>query len=303
MQINLRSVDLNLLTIFDAIMQTGKISAAAKQLGMTQPAVSNALGRLRLTFEDELFLRSRYGMTPTPKARELFEPVREALALIESTLAARASFDPEESSRTFNLAIGDFGEIVLLPALLKRLGAHQGDLRIRSFPELDSSSYDLVKQGQLDFYFDYRPARHEQLDSCPFTTEELVVIARRDHPSLRRTLTRKQYLDADHIILNDRHSGPSLLERVLRQDSPIPRRSVVEINQYVAVPGLVSCTDCIATLPRRMAEHFAQREPIRLLPLPFRTKQSTTHLIWHRSQEKDPGHQWLKGVMLEIAGA
>ncbi len=299
---NLRNVDLNLLTIFDAIMQTGKLSGAAEKLGMTQPAVSNALSRLRLTFDDELFLRSRYGMTPTPTANALVGPIRQALSLIETTLEDGADFDPDDSSRTFNLAIGDFGEIVLLPALLARLSEYGGDLRIRSFPETDQSSFELVKQGQLDFFFDYRRPHHEHLASCTFAVDDLVVIARKNHPKFRESLTKKDFLDAEHIVLNQRHSGPSLLEAILRQDSPIPRKSVVEINQYVAVPSLVGSSDCIATLPRRMADHFVHREPIQIFPLPFKVKQTTTYMIWHRSMERDRGHQWLKKVMLELAG-
>lgn len=303
MKFNLRNVDLNLLTIFDAIMRTGKLSGAADELGMTQPAVSNALSRLRLTFDDELFLRSRYGMVPTQKADGLVEPIRQALSLIGNTLDDSADFNPDESARTFNLAIGDFGEIVLLPALLARLQAYRGDLRVRSYPEVDATTYDLVKQGQLDFYFDYRRPRDDQLSSCKFTTDELVVIVRKRHPVLRGALTKKDYLEAEHIVLNQRHSGPSLLDGILRQDSPIHRKAVVEINQYVAVPSLVSSSDCIATLPRRMAEHFVARESIQILPLPFKTKQATTYMVWHRSMEKDQGHQWLKNVMLELAGA
>ncbi len=302
MKPNLRSVDLNLLTIFDAIMQTGKLSSAADQLGMTQPAVSNALSRLRLTFDDDLFFRSRHGMVPTPRSHELIEPIRHALSLIEGTLEGNSDFDPDNSSRTFSLAIGDFGETVLLPALLARISHYKGDVKIRSYPELESTSYELVKQGQLDFYFDYKPPKDARLKSCKFTTDELVVIARNNHPKIRGSLSREAFLDARHIILNHRHSGPSLLENILREASPIPRKSVVEINQYVAVPGLVSSSDCIATLPKRMAEHFAQRESIQILPLPYRTKQTTTWLIWHRGMEKDKGHQWMKQILLEAAG-
>ncbi len=302
MKVNLRSVDLNLLTIFNAIMLTGKLSSAAEQLGMTQPAVSNALARLRLTFDDELFMRSRNGMIPTPRANELLEPIRHALSLIENTLDSRADFDPDISSRTFRMAIGDFGETVLLPALLAELSTYRGDLRIRSYPELESVSFELLKQGQLDFYFDFKRPKDERLNACRHTRDELVVIARKNHPRLRNTLTKKEFLDAEHIVLNQRHSGPSLLENILREDSPIPRKAVVEINQYAAVPGLVGSSDCIATVPKRMAEHYAQREAIQILPLPFRVKQSTTYMIWHRGMEKDLGHRWLKDVMLKLAG-
>jgi len=304
MKVNLRSVDLNLLTVFDAIMRSGKLSGAADKLGMTQPAVSNALARLRLTFDDELFLRTRYGVTPTPRAEELLGPIRDALSLIESTLDGGLRFDPDKSSRTFRLAIGDYGEVVLLPALLQRLSGFRGDLKIKSYPELDETSYDLLKQGQMDLYFDYKPPRDEQLKYCELGEDEVVVIARQDHPRFqKKTLTKKEYLEAEHIILNYRHRGLSMLENILHHDSAIGRKAVAEVNQYIAVPGLVASSDCIATVPRRMANHFATREAIRILPLPFRMKRSTTYMIWHSGLEKDRAHQWLKQLVLELSGA
>ncbi len=297
---NLRNIDLNLLTVFDTIIRTGKLSAAADQLGMTQPACSNALARLRLTFNDDLFIRTRYGMTPTQMAEDLAKPIREALGLIEGTLGGGAAFDPDTSTRTFKLAIGDYGEIILLPPLLNLVRQYAGDLTIKSYPELETSSLDLVRQGQIDFYFDFKAPTDKQLLFCELSEEETVVIARKGNPRYTSTISRKEYLDADHIILTYRHQGLSMLDALLRQEGPIPRKSVAEVNQYVAVPGLVAKTDCIATVPKHMADYFAKREAINIFPLPFKMPKSKTYMIWHRSMESDKGHQWLKEIILKL---
>ncbi len=300
MPINLRSIDLNLLTVFDAVMESGKLSIAAQTLGMTQPAVSNAVARLRLTFSDELFVRSRYGMTPTPKAQELINPVRQALNIIQSTLDPDSRFDPNTSTRTFKLAIGDYGELVLLPALLSILSQYKGKLKIQTFPETDKTSYELAKQAQLDFYFDYKKPENEQLDYCQVSEEEVVVIARKQHPKLKHSITKNEYIQAQHIIVKFNHHNLTMLEDFLKLDKRIPRKVMAEVRQYIALPGLITNTDCIATVPRRMAEHYAFRDNIKIMPLPFKMEKTKAYMIWHKAMNQDEGHTWLKNIIIKL---
>jgi len=301
MKVNLRSVDLNLLTVFDAVMREGKLSDAAVKLGMTQPAASNAVSRLRLTFDDDLFIRTRQGMVPTPKAKELIGPIREALELIQGSLDPSSDFDPDVSERTFKLAIGDYGEIILLPALLSIFSQHQGALRIQTFPEMDKTSYELVKQAQIDFYFDYKPPVDEQLDFCQIGEEEVVVIARKGHPTITTKLSQKDYLDANHVILDFRHHDLTMLEDLLRVKKRIPRKAMAEVRQFVSVPELVTKTDCIATVPRKMAEYYSKRDEINIFPLPFKIDKGKAYMIWHKAMNRDKGHQWLKNNIIELA--
>ncbi len=300
MGINLRSVDLNLLTVFDAVMEKGKLSHAAQTLGMTQPAVSNAVARLRLTFNDELFIRARHGMLPTPRAQELFQPIRLALQTIKATLDPERSFDPNTSERTFKMAIGDYGELILLPALLGLINPFTGRLKIETFPEMDAKSLELVKQGQIDFYFDHKPPTEAQLDYCQVSEEEVVVICRKNHPHIKKTLTQQEYLQSRHIILKVQHHNLTMLEDFLQTDTLIARNVLAEVRQYVAIPELITQTDCIATVPKRMAEHYAQQRELTILPFPFKIKKSKAYMIWHTSLNQDQAHSWLKESMFKL---
>ncbi len=301
MKPHLRSVDLNLLTVFDAVMREPNFSAAAVSLGMTQPAVSNAVARLRDTFGDALFVRGRHGMTPTPRARELVGPVREALDIIRGALDPAADFDPSRSDRVFHLALGDYGELVLLPFLLRRLRDCGGNLAIHTYPEHDPESLALVKEGRLDFFFDYRPPEDDQLDACVLGEEEAVVIARRRHPVVKRRLTKKMYLEAGHVVLGRPHPNQTLLEALWRDRGPLPRRVAARVRQYAAMPRLVAQSDCLATVPRRMAEQAARGLPIAIHRLPFDLGPIPTWMVWNRALERDKGHAWLKQAILEIA--
>ncbi len=285
MAINLRSVDLNLLTVFAAVMEHGKLSGAAEHLGMSQPAVSNAVARLRLTFKDELFIRSRHGMLPTQRAKEIIAPVLQALEIVQSALNPESGFDPNQSSRTFKLAIGDYGELILLPALLSIFSQFKGDLQIQTYPEVNSESFELVKQGQIDFYFDYKPPIEEQLDYCQVGEEEVVVITRKNHPIFKTHLSHDDYLNARHIILKFHHSSLTMLEDFLRINKRIPRKVMAEVRQYVAIPGLITQTDCIATVPKKMAEYYAQHQAIKIFPFPFEMEKTKTFMIWHKAMD------------------
>jgi len=301
MKVNLRSVDLNLLTVFDAVIQEGKMSAAAQALNMTQPAVSNAVARLRLTFDDELFIRSRYGMSPTPKASELIGPIREALNIIRATLDPSVEFDPASSTRAFNLAIGDYGELILLPALLRIFSECGGDMSIHTYPEHDDESLQLVKQGKLDFFFDYHPPQGDQLDYCAIGEDEVVVIARNNHPQLKGKLTKKDYLAGKHVVLKQGDQSATLLDMLWEDQTLAPRKVMAKVRQYVAMPGLVTQTDCLATVPLRMAEQYAQSYALTIHPFPFNLSTVTSYMIWHRSLARDKGHRWLKNIILDLA--
>lgn len=302
MKINLRHVDLNLLTIFEAVIRTGKLSGAAESLGMTQPAVSSAVSRLRLTFKDDLFIRGRYGVEPTPRARELETPIRQALTTIQASLEAGNEFDPDSSMRTFSLAIGDYGELILLPALMAVLDQFQGQLKVVTYPELDQHSFDLLKQGQIDLYFDYHKPEDERLDYCTLSEEEAVVIARHNHPGIKGTLSKAGYLNADHVTLRFRHGSLTMLEDMQFDKKRIPRKVKAEVSQFMALPGLVAQSDCLATVPSRMAEYIAEREAIDIYPLPFKNKKNKTYMIWHRAMNQDNPHQWLREIIMDIVG-
>jgi len=302
MKKNLRGIDLNLLTVFDAIVAEGKLSKAGERLGMTQPAVSGALARLRITFDDELFIRTGQGMEPTPKAHTLIEPIRDALSIIQATLEHSKTFDPYTSQRVFKLSMSDVVELSLMPLLLKKVSEQSPSISFESFPELSKSSFELLKQGQLDIYFDYIEPKDKQLEYYKVAEDFAVVIARENHPRIDKKISMKQYLAERHIILNHRHNRKTVLEQLL-EGKKLPRKVLAEVRQYTAVPEMVTQTDAIAVLPKRLAYYYANLLPIKIMPFPLLLNKLPAFMIWHKALNQDQGHLWLRKLILELSSS
>lgn len=297
MKLNLRAIDLNLLTIFDAIMAEGQMSKAAERLHMTQPAASHALKRLRQTFDDELFIRTRQGMKPTARAAEIAEPIREVLEIIQDTLDTDLAFDPTLSDRPFNIAFGRYGELILLPRLLNKVNEYDTAISIHSYLDDQATGVELVKDGDIDFCFDFVNPEDSRLDSCLFNEQELVVIARRNHPRLSEHITVEQYFSERHVVMSFGSERRGRLQQFMSEQGGT-RKILAEVNQYIAAPTVVMQTDGIAIVPRQMAEFFLYKNELTILPFPFDVPPLAIYLIWHKSMNRDKGHQWLKDLIL-----
>jgi len=298
MKLNLRSVDLNLLTIFDAIIAEMQMSKAAKRLHMTQPAVSHALTRLRATFDDELFIRTRNGMKPTPRAEELSGPIREVLSLIQEALDPEQAFDPSRSNREFKIAFGRYGELSLLPALLNKVNQAETFINLQSYADEHGEGITLLKDGEIDFCFDFQLPEDARLDACLCGQEEMVVIARKNHPRLSELLSRQQYFDEKHIIVAIGDDKREFFQNLMREQGG-ERKLMAEVHQYTAIPTLVMQTEGIATVPRKMADFFLYQHQLNIFPLPLALPLMPFYLIWHKAMNRDKGHQWLKKLILD----
>ncbi|MGM0774253.1 LysR substrate-binding domain-containing protein [Marinobacter sp.] len=292
---------MNLLTVFEAVMEHGSLSAAARMLGMTQSAVSQALGRLRLTFDDEVFVRSGNGMRPSNYAVQIYPDIRAALSTIRAVVESKKFFDPDTSERNFKLAMGDYGEHLLLPELLHVLAGYGGALTVQNHPNTDPAVIARLEQAQLDLLFDVRRPVSASIEACELLTEELVVICREDHPRLGESLNVAGFLSERHVVLAIGDSSHTLLERIPGMQRTGNRRIAARVNQYVAIPRLVEATDAIATLPRRMADYFMEREAIRILPFPFPGAVFDVFMAWHRSFNGDAAHTWLRDSVKNLA--
>lgn len=299
MKLNLRSVDLNLLTIFDAIMGEKQMTRAAKRLHMTQPAASHALTRLRHTFNDELFIRTRKGMKPTPRAEELAGPVREVLSLIQETLDPEPTFDPTTSSREFRIAFffGRFGEFSLLPTLLHKVNERETLINIKSYGDERGDVISLLKDGELDFSFDFQLPEEPALDSSPCGNLEMVVVARKNHPRLSESVSPQDYFAERHIVASVSEGRREIYEELMREQGG-ERTLMAEVNQVAAIPMLVMHTDGIATVPRVIAEMFLHEHQLEIFPFPLDIPPRPIYLIWHQAMNRDKGHQWLKELIL-----
>lgn len=301
MPMNLRTVDLNLLTIFDAIMAERNMTRAAAKVGMTQPAMSNALGRLRALTDDPLFVRTAKGMVPTPRAEALAKPVRQALDLVRTGLTQSAVFDPATSDRSFTLAMGDYCEVVFLPRLLAALEAEAPNVTFTLAAPAGATLRKEMKEGSVDLVWDSAP-----VDAAGYTSEKLlddtvVWIMRAGHPLAGKdTLTQEDYQSASHIRLEPGITYVHNFDGYVRQLG-IHRAFSVELARIVPMIFVLAETDHVATLPRRVAEKFASLLPIAIKPLPFKLPHSPLYQSWHQSMTDDPGHVWLRHRLLDLA--
>ncbi len=296
---NVRALDLNLLRVFDAVLRGRSVTAAAGQLELTQPAVSNALARLRGAFGDALFLRTPRGMEPTPFARELAEPVRQALALLESALAHGPGFDPATSSRNFRFYMSDLGQIEFLPPLVERLRRVAPDVRLEAVAlELEDISHALAA-GSLDVAMGFLPGLGPPLRRKALFRDPYVCLVRAGHPIA--TLTKKTFLEASHALVSYR-GGHSVIEEALER-AGLARRIVLRVPHFTVVPMVLERTDLILTLPARVARVYERSGAFRSLPPPVPIPSAEVALHWHERFDVDPGNRWLREQLVELFAA
>jgi DNA-binding transcriptional LysR family regulator len=301
---NLRSIDLNLLLALEALVEERHVTRAAKRLGLSQPAMSNALARLRRTFDDPLLVRTPGGMAPTPAAQSLMVAVRAALGQLRAALEERPCFDPAASRRTFHLLANDYAEIVLLAPLVGALRAEARGIALRV--QRPRSVFQPPPAGALADAFDLAigffpdaTALAEGMRSALLWEERNVCLARVGHPSVGGRLSLEQYAAAEHVAVFYKAQGPGLIDTLLAQQG-YSRRPAVLVPHFASVPFLVASSDLIATIPERLALNFARLLPLRVLRVPLAIPPFRLAMLWHERREADPAHRWLRGF---IAGA
>lgn len=294
----LSHVDLNLFVVFDAIYSEQNLTRAAEILHITQPAVSNALNRLRETLGDPLFVRTARGMRPTPVAHSLAEPVRAALRQLDVCLQQQDHFVPAEAQRVFRLNAGDIAQQLLLPGLIRCLEYAGPGLRVEvRFIDRQQVPLELAS-GNLDVSLDSRMLSDPELNSILLLQEEYVCALRRDHPLSGQNLTLKDYLSLKHVHVSSRVRGPGQVDVALRALG-LRRDIGLRLQHYVAAQSVIAGTDYALSLPRRIAAHWDAV----LLPLPFPIPPFDLHLYWHKSVDQDPANCWLRDTLKNLASA
>lgn len=296
---NLRELDLNLLVVFNQLLLDRSVSAAAEHLGLTQPAVSNSLKRLRTLLQDELFLRTSRGMEPTPYALHLAEPVVYALNALQSALTRRDAFNPETSGRTFNLAMTDIGEIYFMPPLMNALAQraphiqintvrpHTGNLKL----DMESGAVDLAAGPLPDLqtgFFQTRLLRHRYV--CLF---------RQDHPTARSPMSLEQFCELDHVGVLSASTGHGDIDGLMER-AGIQRRLRLRVPHFVAVGPILQSTDLIATVPERFAERIQNAFGLASSPHPVRLPDIAINLFWHAKFNRDPANLWLRQLFVQL---
>lgn len=296
---NARELDLNLLRVFDAVLRGRGVTAAAVRLGLTQPAVSNALARLRQAFGDALFVRSSQGMEPTPFARELAEPVRQALALLESALAHGPGFEPATSTRAFRFYMSDLGQTEFLPPLVERLRRVAPGVRLEAVAvELEDIGEGLAV-GTLDLAMGFLPALGPPLQRRALFRDPYVCLLRAGHPI--NILTRKRFLEASHALVSYR-GGHRVVEEAFER-AGLARRVVLRVPHFTVVPMVLERTDLILTLPARVARVYEASGKFKSLAPPLAIAPAEVALHWHERFDADPGNRWLREQLVGLFAA
>lgn len=295
---NLRSLDLNLLLVFDAVMAERNVTRAADRVGLSQPALSNALTRLRGHLKDELFVRSPEGMRPTPRALELAAPIHEALASLEQALDP-ALFDPERSTRTFRIATNDYVASVLVPPLMARLGRIAPGIDLRIVP-LGGRMHELLDSQEVDFGCTSVGELPDRFEAREIVEDSYVVLMRPDHPLSEGRMTLQAFAKASHILVTPRGDPRGFVDTALAQRG-LTRRIGLTVNQFAAAPAIVAATDMIATIPKRAADLFGPPFGLAQKPCPVPAPRDMTvvSLVWNRRLARHPAFVWFADQLAE----
>ncbi len=304
--LHLRRFDLNLLISLDALLREKNISRAADRLGVSQPAMSAALHKLRAYFDDPLLVRVGRNLELTPRGSSLLEPVREALLRIEATLGTQPVFDPATTQREFTIIVSEEAVPDLLPALLKRLALAAPGMCCR-IQLISESILTRLEYGEADLCICLDSLRLYAARAWP---ESLGVIRLRPvrwicavdarHPTVGDTLTAEQFFALPHAF-----GAPSAYS--VSTEELVRRLFDIDLTVQLAVPSLLHLplvlagTSYVATMPERVLRMAAHAPPLKAFPAPFPTPVQHEALLWHKRQDPDPAHAWLRELIVEIA--
>jgi DNA-binding transcriptional LysR family regulator len=323
-QDRLDGLDLNLLRTLDALMRERRVSRAAEVLGLSQPAVSNALARLRRSLGDPVFLRSPGGLVPTAQALRLADAAAPALQSLREALGPQADFNPQQSERGFCLALSDIGEIYFLPQLVPHLAAQAPGVRLTTVQPEAIELQAALESGSVDLALGHLPTMPGRFRQRRLFEQRYVCLLRQGHPLLERDsstrrerpqrerpqrerlardrLSMRDYLAAQHLVVVAAGTGHGLVEDVLRRQG-IARRVALTVPHFVASAHILAATDLVATVPERLADRVV--EPFGLVALghPVELPRSPITMLWHERTHGEAAQRWLRTTLVELFAA
>ena len=293
-----RSFDLNLLPVLVAIHEHGSVTAAAQHLGISQPAVSTALAKLRHQYGDPLFHRSGHGMKATVRMRALIQPLRDALVRMDDTFVSETAFNPRTTQRTFTFAMSDLGEMVFMPQILQRIRKLAPRAAVRSVAAGVPQIARGLENGEIDLAVGYFPdLRGKSFVEKHLFFHHFVCLLRADHPVTASALTMAQFLKLEHAVVYGAGRTYEVFERHLRAKK-IHRKVVLETPHFLSIPSVIARSDLVVTVPHAVGV-FARdlHTNIRMVQPPLRTPKIDLKMHWHRNFQRDPKNKWLREVV------
>ena len=299
---NLRSLDLNLLTVFEAIYETGTVSGASDRLALSQSAASHSLSRLREACRDDLFVRNRQGLSPTPVAKEMFPAIKQALDALRATLAEASGFDPGTSQRRFRISIphpmGPFYALDLLKAAAAIAPSIVLTFDTVSRP-VDLEDY--LREGIVDIAIDWLPAELDPFINTKLFDDRLVLVARGGHPSINADVTLDGLLKAEFVGPHRRREIDRL-PKALREFDKLGVRETVRVSELLEMPIVVASTDLLGIFLSSMGSLVEKRLGLQVLPMPLELPPMPIYMIWHETRRHDTAHRWLREMVAAELG-
>jgi DNA-binding transcriptional LysR family regulator len=268
---NLRSIDLNLLVVFNAIIAEGNLTRAAEKIGMSQSAMCHALARLRTAMDHELFIRTAKGVEPTPAATQIADAVRTSLNLITETLDSTKAFNYADSHRKFRLALSDYGEMLILPKILQTLGKEAPNIEIEVAAPTNPFLREEFLSGKIDFVISHASIESDRVHSEEALSDSMVCVVRKGHPRARKKMfSLDEYLALEHVQLNLSHDEFSLIDDYLRERN-YHRRRIHKASLYSmhALPWVINSSNLVGTVPLSLGKLFEKHFDLRMLESPF----------------------------------
>lgn len=294
---NIAALDLNLLVVLEALLDKRSVTKAAKQVGLSQPALSSALGRLRAAFDDPLFVRANAGMLPTPRALELEPELRLAMSSLRRVVTPGA-FDPAAARITFRVATGDYAVLLLLPPLLRVLERRAPSVSLAVTPiaanpiaRLEDGSSDVVIAPFL------HPSAHVEVDVL--FDDGFVCAVRKGHRAARGRLTLARFARLGHLLVSPEGEGVAYVDHVLAQ-AGFQRTVIARVPHFSVAERLLAASDLVATLPSRLVAQMSRASVVSVRP-PFDTKRFVMNAAWHRRTLASAAHRWFRALVLEVA--
>ena len=297
---NTKKIDLNLLVALDALLAERNVTRAARRLGLSQPALSAQLARLRDLFGDPLFLPAQRGVTPTARAIELEAPVRQALDQVHNVLAGGRGFDPATADLTVAIACSDYAQVAVIAPLALDLRVSAPKLRI-AIRQLDGAVLgQQMEAGVVDLAVMTPTTAPPALRTRRLFHERYVTIARRRHPGVKGKLTLDDFVTLEHVVVSPRGGGLSGPVDTALGKLGRKRRIAVSTASFLFVPELVARSDLIATVPERLVRERAERLQVLEPPLPV--EGFAIGLVWHERTHRHPAHRWVRERMRTLCG-
>ncbi|MCB1488168.1 MAG: LysR family transcriptional regulator [Bauldia sp.] len=298
---NIASVDLNLLVAFDAMMRERNVTRAAARIGLAQPSMSNALSRLRALFDDELFVRTPGGMRPTPRAEKIGVEVSAALEAVDRAVNDDARFDPATARFTVRLATTDYVEYVVLPEVIRQLREKAPHCHLLVGPFGREVVPTQLDRGDIDLAIGRPESIAKRHRGTVLFHEDFICIAREGHPAIGADLDLDTFLALPHALVSQRGDGVGVVDAVLAEQG-LKRSVVYSAASFVTLPFVVSDSDLIAVVPRRLAEQASKAVPLEMRPVPIALPGFDLSMIWDKGTDGAPAHRWLRELVIDTVG-